>query len=68
MRDKVQSTAVKITQCLGRRNQMRRTLKRPELFSMERQTAGGNTIMQSILLEDIKTPKQGLFSKINPLI
>lgn len=68
MREKVQSTAVKITQCLGRRNHMRRTLKRSELFSMERQTAGGNTIVRSILLEDIKAAKQGLFSEINPLI
>lgn len=68
MREGVQSTAMKITQCLGRRNHMRRTLKRPELFSMERQTEGGNVIVQHILLEDIKTAKQGIFSQINPLI
>lgn len=68
MRGEVQSMAVKITQRLGRRNHMRRTLKRPELFSMGRQTGGGNTIVQHILLEDIKIDKQGLFSQINPLI
>lgn len=68
MREKVQSTAMKISQCLGRRNHMRRTLKRPELFSMERQTGRGNTIVRHILLEDVKTAKQRIFSQINPLI
>lgn len=68
MREKVQSTAMKISQCLGRRNHMRRTLKRPELFSMERRTGGGNTIVRHILLEDVKTAKQRIFSQINPLI
>lgn len=68
MRGKVQSTAMKITQCLGRRNHMRRALKRPELFSRERRTGGGSMIVRHILLEDIKTAKQGMFSQINPLI
>lgn len=68
MREKVRSTALKITHCLGRRNHMRRTLKKPELFNMERQTGGGNTIVRRILLEGVKTAKQGIFSQINLLI
>ena len=47
---------------------MRGTLKIPKLFNMERQTGEGNTIVRHILLEDIKTAKQGIFSQINPLI
>lgn len=43
MSEKVQSTEMKITRCLGRTNRMRKTLKRPEVFSMERWTGGENT-------------------------
>lgn len=68
MREEVQSTAVKIAQCLGRRNHMRRALKRSELFCMERQTGGRNMIVWHVLLEDIMTAKQGIFSWIKPLI
>lgn len=68
MREEVQGMAVKITQCLGRRNHMRRSLKRPEIFCMERQTGGGNMIVWHVLLEDIMTAKQGIFSWIKPLI
>lgn len=67
-RKEVQSMAMKTTQCLGRRNHMRRSFKSLELLSTERQRWEGNRLVWYVLLEGMKTAKQGIISQTNPLI